>query len=465
MNDSGKACGATFKEGSVVLTGKKYFTGYNYTCSYAVPQLKDAKEYALIVTFDGMNKQIAQVMADLYEEGIAPPTVIIGISGGTYFKTRSDGTDLGLRQFSYDVFNGEFADLIVEEIIPEMTRRFGLNISPSPDMHMAAGGSSGGICAWNCVWFRNDYFRRVYMSSPTFSAMTNGCEAPVLMRLCETKDVRGFMDWSETEPNDYFGSSYLAALNAKSALEYAGYDFEYRYNEGEGHCSRFMDEAGLYDAMRSVWKNYASPVKANTNSPYIGKLTAPTSAWAEVNETMPEALRAYSAGGAFTADGGSIFFAPDNGMRRQVASGFNEISALAVSSDMWRLYIAEKDGSMLYSMAIGEDGALKDKMRFASLYTDTFGSGRGVSAMCVDSEDRIYVVTDMGIQVVKSYGIVCAIINSPFDGKAEGIAFGGANKRCLYAEKGGKVFKRLWNVAGRPDEKTVTKPASRDYYY
>ena len=71
MNDSGKACGATFKEGSAVLTGKEYFAGYSYTCSYSVPQYENVNEYALIVTFDGMNAQVVQVMARLYEEGIA----------------------------------------------------------------------------------------------------------------------------------------------------------------------------------------------------------------------------------------------------------------------------------------------------------------------------------------------------------------------------------------------------------
>jgi sugar lactone lactonase YvrE len=179
---------------------------------------------------------------------------------------------------------------------------------------------------------------------------------------------------------------------------------------------------------------------------------------------MPEGLRAYAAGGVFTADGGSIFFTPDNGAKREVASGFSNISALSVSSDMWRLYVAEKGGNVLYSMAIVANGELKDKMRFAVLYTDTYGRSNGASAMCVDNEDRLYVSTDMGIQVVKSYGIVCAIIDSPVDGRADKIVFGGADMRYLYVEKDGKVARRLWNVAGRPDEKTVTKPVSRDYY-
>ena len=67
-------------------------------------------------------------------------------------------------------------------------------------------------------------------------------------------------------------------------------------------------------------------------------------------------------------------------------------------------------------------------------------------------------------EVLKGYGIVCAIIFSPFDKMAEGIAFGGEGMRYLYVKCDGKVYRRLWNVAGRPDEKTVTKPASRDYY-
>ena len=40
----------------------------------------------------------------------------------------------------------------------------------------------------------------------------------------------------------------------------------------------------------------------------------------------------------------------------------------------------------------------------------------------------------------------------------------GKSRFDLYVEKDGKVARRLWNVAGRPDEKTVTKPVSRDYY-
>lgn len=74
-------------------------------------------------------------------------------------------------------------------------------------MHLVSGGSSGGICAWNFAWHRNDYFHRVYASSPTFSALGNGEDIPFLIRKYESKPIRVFTDYSEREPDEYFGSS------------------------------------------------------------------------------------------------------------------------------------------------------------------------------------------------------------------------------------------------------------------
>jgi len=294
--DNVKEDGKYYDEKSGSLKGDKYCSGGVYGYTVYVPKFEKVPEYALIVTFDGLNKKLAQVMSALYEDGIAPPTVVLGIGTGTFDATLPGGTHLNMRQNSYDAFDGEFASFIVEELIPKVTSQYKLKISPSPDMHMAAGGSSGGISAWNCVWFRNDYFHRVYMSSPTFSAMTKGFEAPVLMRLYETKAVRGYMDWSENEPNNYFGSSYLAALNAQSALEYAGYDIAFRSNEGEGHCSRQKDEAGLTEVLTYIWKDYKTvPVKAPRNTPYIDKLVSKSSEWKKEDGNMPEGLSAYAA--------------------------------------------------------------------------------------------------------------------------------------------------------------------------
>lgn len=91
-----------------------------------------------------------------------------------------------MRLNDYDIFSSEYVDFIVDEFIPYIKEKYSLNLSDNPNMHMISGGSSGGLSSWNGVWFRNDYFRRAYLSSPTFSAMARGNMAPVFMRLYET---------------------------------------------------------------------------------------------------------------------------------------------------------------------------------------------------------------------------------------------------------------------------------------
>ena len=122
---------------------------------------------------------------------------------------------------NYDMFTRDYPDFVVDEFLPYLIETYNLHISPSPDMHMTSGGSSGGISAWNIAWYRTDSFRRVYMSSPSFLSMGNGREIPALIRKVETKPIRVWTEFSENEPDEYFGSSYCAADDAERALRFA----------------------------------------------------------------------------------------------------------------------------------------------------------------------------------------------------------------------------------------------------
>jgi len=189
----------TYTEYTGEYTSTKFRTNTIYSYRIYVPQVETDKPFALLVTHDGLNEGEAVAMAKLAETGEAPYCVIIGL-GGSYMKATRDGAYArGMRFNDYDIYAPEYVNFIIEDFIPYATEKYGLNISDNPDMHMISGGSSGGISAWNGVWFRNDYFRRVYMSSPTFSAMARGNILPVQIRLFETKPVRAYIDWSEEE--------------------------------------------------------------------------------------------------------------------------------------------------------------------------------------------------------------------------------------------------------------------------
>ena len=55
-----------------------------------------------------------------------------------------DGTSRGMRMNSYDLFDREYGDFLVYELIPHIKEAYGLPISDSPDMHLISGSSSGG---------------------------------------------------------------------------------------------------------------------------------------------------------------------------------------------------------------------------------------------------------------------------------------------------------------------------------
>ena len=147
---------------------------------------------------------------------------------------------------SYDFFDREYSDFLVYELIPHIIKEHGIRFSKSPDMHYVSGASSGGLSAFVIAWFHSDYFHRVCMCSPSFLAMGRGNEVPYLIRKYETKPLRIYEEYSENEPNDYFGWSRGVDEVASWALTFANYDFKCVYFENEGHSSRYYNEEEAY---------------------------------------------------------------------------------------------------------------------------------------------------------------------------------------------------------------------------
>jgi len=263
------------------LTGKKYKPNLNFEFTVAVPTCEQA-EYALLIEHDGLrNDANTKAMLRLANEGKAPYCISIGIKPGNLLMP--DGTQRGMRMNSYDLFDKEYGDFIVYELIPYVLEKYSFKISDSPDMHIVSGGSSGGISAFCIAWFHPDYFRKVYMSSPSFLGMGRGNEIPYLIRKYETKPLRIYEEYSENEPNDYFGASFPIDLEALRALSFANYDFAYKYFAGEGHCSRYNDEDEAYIRMEWLCRERAH----HGNSPRVDQVIPPFSKW-EVCSGMPK---------------------------------------------------------------------------------------------------------------------------------------------------------------------------------
>lgn len=442
-------------------TAKGVYDGIVFPYFVHVPVCAENRENcALLVTHDGLNRADAWAMEQLAGTGEAPPCITVGVVSGTL--PLDGGFSRGMRMLNYDMFTRDYPDFVADELLPYLIETYDLHISPSPDLHMTSGGSSGGISAWNMAWYRTDAFRRVYMSSPSFLSMGNGREIPALIRKVETKPIRVWTEFSEHEPDDYFGSSYCAADDAERALRFAGYDMMSAYYPGEGHCSRNGNPENALERMRFLWKNWDSePITVKKLSPRMEKLISIDCPWEETDD-FPQKADAVTPAGKYTVERGNVLFTPNGGKSRVVSDAPAWAVPLAVSSDKTRLYMGKRSG--VIAVTIQPDGSLAGRFVHAALHMETDSFISGAYDLCASSDDRLYAATESGIQCIRSFGLIDAIVPLPdglvpreieFD-TADGVTY-------LYARAAHKIFRRRWLQGGRVSD-TPTQPRNMSYY-
>lgn len=443
------------------VTGKKYESGtrYQYNIFVAKPE-ENTPDLALYVLLEMAYDVMTPMLNTLMDEGLIPYGMVLTVTPGTLPATLPDGADRYMRAVELDQYGPEFSDFLVEELIPDACRTAGERLSEKADMHFICGGSSGGMAAWNAVWFRNDYFRRAYLSSPTFSAMRGGEEAMVIARKTETKPIKLYITVGTEEPDHFFGSSLLAAQNAAYALEFAGYDLRFEQFNGEGHCSRFSDVTLWRRMMLFLWANWKTvPVLPLGDQVRIRKLLAEGSRWQKYDGAFPEKQPVTVCGGVYSFAGDKIFFEKD-GIRTVAADGFGTITALGLSSDKWRLYVADEARRFVYALSVMPDGSLKDCKPLAPIHLKYDFRRPGAADLAVLADDRVLVATELGVQGIVSFGLTDLILPLPGDLPAERVAVCG---KTLYAASGDVIFTRELKIGGGDCLAPAAAPATAGY--
>jgi len=116
--------------------------------------------------------------------------------------------------------------------------------------------------------------------------------------------------------------------------------------------------------------------------------------------------------GTYRAEGNRIYFEKD-GSSVPAAELLREISALALSSDGWRLYAACRDAGCIYAMTVLPDGGLAGRYKHAALHTYTDFAFPGAADLCTDGHDRIFAAAECGVQCVRPFGLIDVIAPLP----------------------------------------------------
>jgi len=269
---------------------------------YVPRQYDAAKPACVFVVQDGLGRaqawHLPVVLDNLIHQKEIPVQIGIFIAPGVVPAPHEEAQPRFNRSFEYDALGDRYANFLLQEILPEVSRKYSL--STDPNDRAIAGASSGAICAFNVAWERPDEFRRVISSIGTFTGLRGANEFPTLIRKCEGKPIRVFLEDGSHDLNLYAGDWFNANQAMLSALTYANYDVKHVWGEG-GHDSE-LSRVILPDALRFIWHDYPNPV------------TVPAPPLARINLVIPnEPWHEVSAGHKFTEgpavnEQGEVFF-------------------------------------------------------------------------------------------------------------------------------------------------------------
>ena len=111
-------------------------------------------------------------------------------------------------------------------------------------------------------------------------------------------------------------------------------------------------------------------------------------------------------------------------------------NGLTLSMDQKTLYVGDVNAEHVYAYDIQPDGSVKNKRPFAKLqgFTQDVRTPAvwrsGADGMAIDSKGRLYVTSDLGIQVIDKNGKHLGTI--PVPTKARNVAFGGPRRQTLF---------------------------------
>ncbi|MDQ3349716.1 MAG: SMP-30/gluconolactonase/LRE family protein [Acidobacteriota bacterium] len=243
-------------EGSKVYPGtwREYWV-------YIPKQLDRAKPAPVMVFQDGLQYNAPVVFDNLIQQKVIPPMVGVFVLHGRVKAISPDALDRMNRSFEYDAVTGDYARFLVDELLPHVQKMHGVTLSSDPNDRAIAGNSSGAIAAFVAAWQRPDAFRRVFSAIGTYVGLRGGNAFPVLIRKTEPRPIRVFLQDGDRDNNIYAGNWWIANQDMLSAFQYAGYDVRHEWGTGE-HNSRHA--AAIFpEALRWLWREWPSPVRAN----------------------------------------------------------------------------------------------------------------------------------------------------------------------------------------------------------
>jgi enterochelin esterase family protein len=426
-----------------------------------VPAQYDGSEPAALMVFqDGERMQnvngrwrVPTVFDNLIARGDMPPTIAVFLNPGHEKSQPLKDGRFSNRSYEYDSLGDRYAKFLLEEILPEVRKRY--RISEDPNLRAIGGSSSGAICAFTVAWERTESFRKVYSTVGSFTNLRGGNVYPSWVRKTEPKPIRVAMSDTSGDIDNPFGSWPWSNQLMASSLKYMGYDVRFDWTEGYAHNDEYGSSL-FPDAMKWLWRKEVHTPVLDTRGDLGGDLTLlnlliPGETWKVVADNLgfADALCSDTQGNIYFCDMKAPAIYKVNAVDGSKTELCKEsVSGLEFSPDGKRLIGCQGSKNRIISIDL------------ATMQVTSLAEGVKPNDLAVSSEGHI-LYTDTGAQQVVRVDPTTGkttVVDTGIS-KPNGIALSGDGGTLAVSDYGGDA---TWmfriNAAGELDAKMPVMP-------
>jgi iron(III)-enterobactin esterase len=209
--------------------------------------------------------RLAPVLDNMIAAKRVPAMIVIAPDSGG---SDAQGSERGLE---YDTLSERYSNFVEQELLPAVSKNYGVKFTSDPEGRATMGGSSGAVCAWTMAWFHPELYHKVLSYSGTFvnQASPQDPKTPhggwdyhaTLIPKAAKKPIRMWMEVGEKDlhfddPENTWHNWPLANNRMAAVLKKKGYDYRYVFALGAHHVDNAVVRQTLPSALEWLWRDY-----------------------------------------------------------------------------------------------------------------------------------------------------------------------------------------------------------------
>ncbi len=232
---------------------------------YIPKQVKPNAPFMVVQDGHSYVKRMANILDNMIAAKRLPAMVVVlPDSGGN----DAQGSERGLE---YDEVSGRYSDWVESELLPAVTKNYGVTFTADPEGRATMGGSSGAAAAFTMAWFHPERYHKVLSYSGTFvnQAWPPDPKTPrgaweyqaTLIPKAAKKPIRLWMEVGEKDnrfdnAEETWHNWPLANNRMATVLKKKGYDYRYVFAMGAGHVDGRVVMQTLPSALEWLWRDF-----------------------------------------------------------------------------------------------------------------------------------------------------------------------------------------------------------------